>query len=131
MNYSLLPFRAPPLPFFAFIFSISGGTIFNAGVHGVDDPDNQGNGITVNRGSFTLSGVEVRNNVGKGIWVPSGSVSAFAITGNKIWSNGVGIDLGNAGALGRDGLPPFGTRRPGPPIRATRAVTPLSAVEWT
>ena len=51
----------------------------------------------MNRGSFTLSGVEVRNNVGKGIWVPSESVSAFAITGNKIWNNGVGIDLGNAG----------------------------------
>ncbi|MGI0016988.1 MAG: glycosyl hydrolase family 28-related protein, partial [Nitrososphaera sp.] len=49
------------------ILVINGGTIFNAGAVG-GDPTNGRNGITINSGSFILSGVTVRNNLGKGIW---------------------------------------------------------------
>lgn len=74
--------------------SIAGGTIFNAGAarSGGCAPD-QCNGITVNAGTFTLSGVEVRNNKGTGIWTPSGKASGYTITGCRVIANGFGAKL--------------------------------------
>ena len=51
--------------------SIAGGTIFNAGSLSDDCGDDQCNGLTVNGGTFVLSGVEVRYN--KGIGTPGQS----------------------------------------------------------
>ena len=74
------------------ILSISGGTIFNAGVAGGDAVAGR-NGITINSGTFILSGVHVRNNLGVGIWVPNSSVSQYSITGCRITNNGQGANL--------------------------------------
>jgi hypothetical protein len=72
------------------LLSITGGTIFNGGVYGTPG---EGNGITVNAGSFILSGTAVRNNKGKGVWVPSDAVSNFIVSNNQIFANGVGAVL--------------------------------------
>lgn len=73
---------------------ISGGTIFNGGSEGGNCTSNQCNGITVNAGTFLLSGVEIRNNKGYGIWTPSDRVVGFAISGCRIFDNGkVGAQL--------------------------------------
>lgn len=44
---------------------IAGGTIFNAGAEGGDCSSNECNGMTINGGSFSLSGTAVRNNQGE------------------------------------------------------------------
>ena len=67
---------------------ISGGTIYNAGAEGGDCAHDQCNGITVNGGSFVLSGVEVRNNKGYGVWTPSAKVTGFVINGCRVFGNG-------------------------------------------
>ena len=51
---------------------ISGGTIFNAGAEGGDPTKDMCNGITVNAGSFQITGTSIRNNKGRGIWVVDG-----------------------------------------------------------
>lgn len=71
---------------------VSGGTIFNAGVHDDSDPLGQ-NGIVVNSGSFTLTGVSVRHNGKKGVWVPNSSVKEYTITGCRITDNEQGAKL--------------------------------------
>ena len=68
--------------------AISGGTIFNAGAEGGDCADDQCNGITVNGGSFVLSGVEVRSNKGYGVWTPNAKVTGFVINGCRVFGNG-------------------------------------------
>lgn len=67
---------------------ISGGTIFNAGANGGTSIGK--NGITVNSGSFMLTGVTIRNNLGKGIWVPTSNVYECTVTGCRIAHNGQG-----------------------------------------
>lgn len=79
------------------LLSIAGGTIFNAGAEGGDPSQGMCNGIVVNGGSFTLSGVEIRNNKGKGLWVPNGAVTDYVVTGSRVFSNGQGMDLGGSG----------------------------------
>jgi hypothetical protein len=71
--------------------SISGGTIFNAGVSGGESVGR--NGIVVNSGVFILNGVHIRNNLGKGIWVPNRYVHEYIITGCRITDNGQGVNL--------------------------------------
>ena len=74
--------------------TIAGGTIFNAGALGGDCDTNQCNGMTVNSGTFVLSGVEVRNNKGKGIWtLNSDKVRGFTVSGCRITDNGIGAKL--------------------------------------
>eukprot|EP00911_Craspedida_sp_UC1_P000056 UC1_evm1s46 len=76
--------------------SIAGGTIFNAGtLVGPNGCGNNGqcNGITVNAGTFVLSGVEVRNNRGVGIWTPSARTTGYVVTGSRITDNGFGARL--------------------------------------
>lgn len=51
---------------------ISGGTIFNGGSEGGDPGKDMCNGITVNAGSFQITGTAIRNNKGRGVWVPDG-----------------------------------------------------------
>ena len=73
---------------------IAGGTIFNAGANpAVDCGTDRCNGMTVNAGTFTLSGVSVRNNQGTGIWTPSDKVVGFAVSGCRITDNGFGAKL--------------------------------------
>ena len=74
------------------LLAINGGTIFNAGVLGGDPSAGQCNGITVNAGSFVLTGVAVRNNKGIGIWA-LGSADNYIVSGNQIFSNGIGARL--------------------------------------
>jgi hypothetical protein len=75
------------------LISISGGTIFNGGVYECPNKTNWCNGITVNSGSFILSGVEVRNNIGRGIWVTNKSVTQFQIISCRIFGNGQGLNV--------------------------------------
>ena len=49
--------------------ALTGGTIFNAGTYGCQDPKTMCNGLTVNAGTFSLTGVAVRNNQGRGVRV--------------------------------------------------------------
>lgn len=72
---------------------ISGGTIFNAGALGGDPSRGQCNGITVNAGSFMLTGAAVRFNKGIGVWAP-GSAANYVVSSNQIFSNGQGAVLG-------------------------------------
>lgn len=74
------------------LLSINGGSIFNAGAYGGSTTTGR-NGLTVNSGSFTLTGVSVRNNLGRGIWVPNQTVKDYAITGCRIVDNGQGASL--------------------------------------
>jgi hypothetical protein len=74
------------------LLSISGGSIFNAGVDGGNTSTGR-NGIVVNSGSFTLNGVSVRNNLGRGIWVPNTTVKDYVISGCRIVDNGQGVKL--------------------------------------
>jgi hypothetical protein len=79
------------------ILTITGGTIYNGGVYGCTNPAQQCNGMTVNSGSFMLTGVEIRNNHGKGVWVPNPAAVKYTINGCRIFSNGQGVNLeGNA-----------------------------------
>ena len=71
---------------------ITGGTIFNAGTYG-GNCTSECNGITMNGGTLTMTGVEVRNNQGRGIWVPNGQVDSLLLTGLKIFQNGIGVDI--------------------------------------
>jgi hypothetical protein len=73
---------------------IAGGTIFNAGATaGGDCANSQCNGITVNGGTFVLSGVAIRNNQGTGIWTPSDKVTGYVISGCRVTDNGFGARL--------------------------------------
>ena len=72
------------------LLSISGGTIFNAG-HQVGD-NSTSHGMTVLSGSFMLSGVVIRNNLGTGLRTGE-SVRDYTISGCKVYSNGVGLEL--------------------------------------
>ena len=72
---------------------ISGGTIFNAGALGGDCGGGQCNGLTVNAGIFTLTGVSIRNNKGTGIWAPSSRTSGYSINGCHVANNGFGAKL--------------------------------------
>lgn len=56
---------------------ISGGTIFNAGAGGGDPTKDMCNGITVNAGSFQITGTSIRNNKGRGVWVVDGGRQSF------------------------------------------------------
>ncbi len=76
------------------LITIAGGTIFNGGAYGCADPTTQCNGITVNSGSFMITGVEIRNNLGRGVWVPNNNVNSYTISGSRIFSNGQGVSLG-------------------------------------
>jgi hypothetical protein len=81
------------------VLALTGGTIFNGGAEGGGDFDcatTDCNGITVNAGSFALTGVTVRNNKGRGIWVVSGQVSHYAITGCRVYGNLQGFKLDGA-----------------------------------
>tara|TARA_A100001015_G_C14988709_1_gene712768 strand:+ start:236 stop:1453 length:1218 start_codon:yes stop_codon:yes gene_type:complete len=73
--------------------TIAGGTIFNAGAVGGDCEHDQCNGITVNAGTFVMSGVEVRNNKGNGIWTPSNRTTGYVISGCRVVDNGAGARL--------------------------------------
>ena len=74
---------------------VDGGSIFNAGANGIADPNNGANGITINSGSFVLTGIAIRNNQGRGVWVPSNNnVRKYSITGCRITDNtNRGVDL--------------------------------------
>lgn len=72
---------------------ISGGTIFNAGAGGVQDPGFGAHGLIVNSGSFSLNGVAIRHNHGKGVWVTNEGVTQYIINGCKVYGNGQGISL--------------------------------------
>lgn len=79
------------------LFSIAGGTIFNAcseqgGAQVNMTADRRCIGMDVHAGSFTLSGVSVRNNQGVGLAVAS-AVSSYAVTGVKFYSNGAAVEL--------------------------------------
>eukprot|EP00750_Incisomonas_marina_P005947 INCI14246.3.p1 GENE.INCI14246.3~~INCI14246.3.p1 ORF type:complete len:303 (-),score=50.38 INCI14246.3:625-1533(-) len=77
---------------------ISGGTIFNAGAEGGDPTKDMCNGITVNAGSFQITGTSIRNNKGRGIWVVDGDrVTDYTVTGCRVFSNGQGMDLAGSG----------------------------------
>jgi len=67
--------------------------IFNGGAIGGDCNNGECNGITVNSGRFSLSGVEIRNNKGRGVWVPNNSVQKYLVSGCHLDSNGQGFDL--------------------------------------
>lgn len=71
--------------------SFSGGTIFNGG-HQVGD-NSTGNGMRVESGTFTLTGVVVRNNRGVGVIANGASpndVQGFVIAGCKFYGNDKG-----------------------------------------
>jgi len=72
---------------------ITGGTIFNGGAYGGVDCSIHCNGITVNSGKFSLSGVLIRYNQGRGIWVPNENVARYSVVGSQIYNNGVGYIL--------------------------------------
>lgn len=74
------------------LLSISGGTIFNAGAFDSSDP-NGSNGITVNSGTFTMTGVHVRSNRGRGVWIPNPSVKSYIVSACRVTENGTGLDL--------------------------------------
>lgn len=71
------------------ILSIAGGTIFNGGAY---NRPGEHNGLVVQAGRFTLSGVSVRHNKGTGILLGAGARDS-AITGCRIHNNGVGASL--------------------------------------
>ena len=75
------------------IVVLTGGTIFNGGAYGCVDPETQCNGVTVNAGTFSLTGVHIRNNQGRGIWIPNDNVVEFTITGCKIFSNNQALNV--------------------------------------
>jgi hypothetical protein len=76
---------------------INGGTIFNAGTEGGDPSKDQCNGITVNAGSFQISGTSIRDNKGRGIWVVVDKVQNYVISGCRIFGNGQGMQLAGSG----------------------------------
>ena len=49
---------------------VVGGTIFNAGAYG-GDPSTQNNGVTVNSGTFQITGTAIRNKKGRGCGCPT------------------------------------------------------------
>ena len=55
--------------------------------------------MTINAGTFVLSGVEVRNNKGKGIWTPSNRTVGYTVTGCRIVDNGEGANLSGQGFI--------------------------------
>lgn len=75
------------------IVMIVGGTIFNAGTYGCADASTQCNGITVNSGTFQITGTVIRNNQGRGVWVANDAVKDYTITGCRVYGNGVGVHL--------------------------------------
>jgi hypothetical protein len=75
------------------LITITGGTIFNGGIYECPDNTTMCNGMTVNSGSFMLTGVEIRNNKGRGIWVPNPNVVQYTINGCHIFENGQGLNL--------------------------------------
>ena len=72
---------------------IVGGTIFNAGALGGDPSSGQCNGITVNAGTFHITGTAIRYNKGNGVWVPNGSVSHYSVVGCQLFNNGAAVNL--------------------------------------
>ena len=56
-------------------------------------PAGQGNGITVNSGTFILNGVAIRANCGRGVWVPNDAVHGHIITGCRVTDNDVALSL--------------------------------------
>ncbi len=70
---------------------INGGTIFNAGAIAMEP--GRADGLVANSGSFILQGVAIRNNKGRAVWVPNPACRKFIISGCKIYSNRMGLDL--------------------------------------
>ncbi|MCB9653098.1 MAG: hypothetical protein H6729_03055 [Deltaproteobacteria bacterium] len=83
---------------------LSGGTIFNAGAIKVTDPGYGAHGMTVNSGTFMLSGVAIRNNYnpttnprGRGLFVPNSNAVNYTVTGCQITDNGQGVEAATGG----------------------------------
>jgi parallel beta-helix repeat protein len=76
------------------MLAMTGGTIFNGGAEGGGCSLTGAaacNGITVNAGSFSLTGVAIRNNKGRAIWVMGSD--HYSITGCRVYGNGQGFKL--------------------------------------
>ena len=77
--------------------AINGGTIFNAGAEGGDPTKDNCNGITVNAGSFQISGTSIRDNKGRGVWVVADKVQNYVVSGCRVFDNGQGMQLAGSG----------------------------------
>ena len=91
------------------------------------------NGITVLSGTFILSGVEIRNNQGRGVWVQGTAPTEYVISGCRIFSNGLGLDLVPFLLL----PPPPSPSLPFPPLPSSHPLSlslslslPLPLVGW-
>jgi hypothetical protein len=73
------------------LVNVTGGTVFNAGAVGVDEPEYGAHGIVVHSGSLLMSGVALRSNRDAGLWVAGTGVREYTLSGCLVAGNGLGV----------------------------------------